>query len=89
MSIFIGKSDRVIIWGSGDCTECLAVKSRLQEYGHTPELKDMDAELALESAFFRREVMAAYSLQGYFPVVQVNDRACTVREAYDLLEMLP
>lgn len=79
------KLDRVVVWGSEVCPNCAAVCDKLARAGFVYEKKDLEAELSNEAPMLRREIMSAYAFEQALPVVQVNDRAFTPKEAFDFL----
>ena len=81
------KPDRVVVWGAPGCDQCELAEMRLRLSGFLPEVKDLEKELECEPPVVRMEVMGAYQFQRAFPVLQVNDRGCTLSEGYEMLRV--
>ena len=82
------KPDRVVVWGAPGCDQCELVELRLKFSGFSPEVKNFEKELEREPPVVRMEVMGAYQFQQAFPVIQVNDRGCTLSEGYEMLGVI-
>jgi glutaredoxin len=84
MTIGSPLSDRITVWGKEHCDPCKLAMQRIKSSGFEAEWADIDT-VSEAPNLIRVEVMAALQMQGHTPVIQINDRAHTIKEAYAVL----